>query len=125
MTREDWLELCLLSLHGELITELHRRGHPGGMQAGVPRLAMLPLSVLQEWERTIRHAIEAPEEWWGKAESGELEHWLQSLPLPLTDEAREALVDLEKVRRIESDLRLRVYRLRGVAGLDEAEEATG
>lgn len=121
MTREEYLELCMLSLHNDLSRELERRGHPGGMQAGVPRLGMLPLSVLEEWERTIRHAVECPEEWWSKVEAGEHEEWLRSKPLALTDEAREALVDLEAVRRLESDLRLRVYKLGGVAALHEAE----
>ena len=121
MTREEWLELCLLSLHSDLEGELRRRGHPGGLQAGIPRLAQLPLSILQDWERTIRNCIESPEEWWSKAESGELERWLKSKSPALTDREREALVDLERVRRLESDLRVRVYKLRGAAGLREAE----
>jgi hypothetical protein len=40
-------------------SELTRRRNPGGLQAGLPRLAGVPLSVLKALERDCRHALEA------------------------------------------------------------------
>jgi hypothetical protein len=110
MTREEWLELALLHLHESLTAEIERRQDPGGIQLGIPRLGGLPLSVLHEWERDIRHAVEATEDWVAAAEKGELEHWLQSRDYAVGLEERQAMARIEQLLRAETVARLRLYR---------------
>jgi len=124
MTREQFLELNMLHIHSALCGEIDRRLNQGGLQCGVPRLGQLPQSTLLEWERDIRHAIETTEEYWGKVEGGELEEWLGSRGFAISQDEADILERLDKLRKHEHELRMRVFKLEKAWKLARTQEVT-
>lgn len=60
MTREEWLELCLLDMYVQISHGIKHHTQRGGQHVGIPRFASVGLGPLYELERTIRHFLETP-----------------------------------------------------------------
>lgn len=58
--KNERLRVTVDAIRADAEAEITRRRDPGGLQAGVPRLAGVPMSVLQQLERDCRHALGEP-----------------------------------------------------------------